>query len=551
MNTYWIKNKIFVLTGSDDLTKEMYTQIINDAEGKVYSKVLDKVNYVIWNPDFDHETKKLITAQELNARDGELITIITEKEFEAILRGESIELSTKQTSNTHKFVKEFNTKTQTDKVEEYISTHDLKERITQEYLLELLEVYWEQSIRKPLEWCNKIIESDGYYIDLYLYAAQYFSRIGDYELTKQFLEKFQNDIIDGKPLSGLHYGAYGALKEIDYLYRKNNSYLDKPYWPAKPYRRKEICEIYDEKGIEHAEPTYGTSRVTHKTKIRGKLTYNDSIKAISEEEIAVRKQADYDEYYEKYIAPDYLSNSDNKYTRATSKFGLNVEGLSDGGLKILFDNGLINGLADIYRLKDQKDYIIENKIFTLKKIDTILEAIEKSRKVPDINLLYALQIPGISLERCKNILEKYSYEEIFEMAKETDDIAEFADIEDISIDKSSKIIFWFKDENNIKMLDELLTEITVIEISKEEKGKKCEGLSFVVTGAVYNFKNRKELTDYIESEGGKTGSTVNKDTSYLINNDIESNSSKNKKAKALNIPIISEAVFLEMFGKKD
>lgn len=106
-----------------------------------------------------------------------------------------------------------------------------------------------------------------------------------------------------------------------------------------------------------------------------------------------------------------------------------------------------------------------------------------------------------------------------------------------------------RDENNYTQLQHLLQELTIKQTTTEIKGKSCKGLTFVITGDVHHYKNRNELKAYIESEGGKVTGSVSKNTNYLINNDTESISNKNKKAKELNIPIISEDDFISLFNK--
>ena len=121
-------------------------------------------------------------------------------------------------------------------------------------------------------------------------------------------------------------------------------------------------------------------------------------------------------------------------------------------------------------------------------------------------------------------------------------------IEGMGTEKSKAIYKWFKDSTNMDMVKEFMSMLTIKDIKKETNTSgKCFGYTFVVTGNVYKFKNRDELKAYIESEGGKVAGSVSNKTSFLINNDITSNSGKNKKAKELNIPIITEDEFINKF----
>lgn len=125
----------------------------------------------------------------------------------------------------------------------------------------------------------------------------------------------------------------------------------------------------------------------------------------------------------------------------------------------------------------------------------------------------------------------------------------FDDIDGIGPERSKSVINWYGEKNK-KLLQKLLKEINVenIEPSGEKHGS-CANLTFVITGDVHIFKNRNEFKDYVASQGGKVTGSVSAKTDYLVNNDIDSVSSKNKKAKALGIEIITEDTFAEKFGK--
>lgn len=127
------------------------------------------------------------------------------------------------------------------------------------------------------------------------------------------------------------------------------------------------------------------------------------------------------------------------------------------------------------------------------------------------------------------------------------DSAEFSNIAGIGPEKSASFIAWIQAEENIKRLDNLLVELKITQPVVKEIGTRCNGLTFVVTGDVHHYKNRNELKAYIESQGGKVTGSVSKSTNYLINNDVNSTSEKNKKARQFEIPIISENEFVEKF----
>ena len=127
---------------------------------------------------------------------------------------------------------------------------------------------------------------------------------------------------------------------------------------------------------------------------------------------------------------------------------------------------------------------------------------------------------------------------------------DFEDIVGIGLEKSNSILLWYQKKENRMMLEHLLQEIQVEKVEvKDTSAGSCVGQTFVITGDVHQFKNRNEFKAYVEAQGGKVTGSVSKKTTYLVNNDLESASSKNKKAKELGIPIISEYTFVEMFGR--
>ena len=181
----------------------------------------------------------------------------------------------------------------------------------------------------------------------------------------------------------------------------------------------------------------------------------------------------------------------------------------------------------------------------------MMRSIEKSRTVEAQRLLYALTIPMCGIDVCKRLLSAYPLEELISIASETTDTSYFAHIPGIGPEKSASFIRWFNDRKNQETVARLLGQLTVTQTAVQPAGKKCEGLTFVITGDVHHYKNRNELKAYIESQGGRVAGSVSGSTSFLINNDITSNSGKNKKAKDLGIEIISEDTFIERYAQQD
>ena len=164
-----------------------------------------------------------------------------------------------------------------------------------------------------------------------------------------------------------------------------------------------------------------------------------------------------------------------------------------------------------------------------------------------MNFIYALCIPLIGIDAGKKMIAAYGTDGFFERLKEA---SGFETVEGIGPEKSNSILQWYQNENNRMLLEKLLTELQIEKVEeKNTSGGRCNGMTFVVTGDVNIFKNRDELKAYVESQNGNVTGSVSKKTQYLINNDLESASSKNKKAKELGVPIISEEQFVEMFGR--
>ena len=240
-----------------------------------------------------------------------------------------------------------------------------------------------------------------------------------------------------------------------------------------------------------------------------------------------------------------------KFTRFVSKEGLNIDGISEQTVWKFINEGFICEYADFYKLKEHAFAISTFEGFGRKSVNNLLESIEKSRHTDGKHLLYALNIPLCGGDVAKKLIATYPTKELIEKARLSMFDDEFASIDGIGPEKSARFIQWFHDDTNFAQVQHLLSYLEIKEQEPVEKGTQCDGLTFVVTGDVHHFKNRNELKAYIESQGGKVTGSVSKSTRYLINNDATSQSSKNKKAHELNIPIITEEEFIQMFGKEE
>lgn len=221
---------------------------------------------------------------------------------------------------------------------------------------------------------------------------------------------------------------------------------------------------------------------------------------------------------------------------------MNIEGVSIATIETFLSKGFIKEYADLYKLDRYKKEIIELDGFGDKSYQNIIDAIDKSRDTECFRVINSLGIAGIGTANAK-ILSRHFDNDINSVINAKLD--ELQNIKDIGPVLAKSIVDYFENNHNKKMLDDLLKEI---KIKREDKNNNnpLDNLTFVITGSLNNFNNRDELVKVIEDNGGKTATSVSKNTNYLINNDVMSNSSKNKKAKELGVKIISEDDFIKM-----
>ena len=231
------------------------------------------------------------------------------------------------------------------------------------------------------------------------------------------------------------------------------------------------------------------------------------------------------------------------FVHFVSRDAMNIEGLSESTLEKFINADTLVDFADIYSLSKHKDTLVGLEGFGEKSFENLMSAIEKSRNVGLPNFIYALGIENVGLSNAKLLCKYYSHDIDKILAAKAEEL--------VGIDGFGEIIAqsaenYFKDEKHIALIEKLRKELT-FDIPKASEGElPLKDKIFVITGDVHHFKNRKELQAKIEELGGKATGSVSAKTSYLINNDITSNSSKNKKAKELGVPIISEEDFLEL-----
>lgn len=246
--------------------------------------------------------------------------------------------------------------------------------------------------------------------------------------------------------------------------------------------------------------------------------------------------------------PDCAAKKLKKFTRFVSKGGADIDGISEATLSRFINEGWIHNNGDIYRLVEHRDEIAQLDGFGDKSADNIVASIEKAKTIDDIKLIYALNITLVGVDVARKLLNAKDIESLIQEASTTEDESCFSIIDGIGTEKSSAFVRWFHDEQNVIDYKDLIQYLKIQKTATEAVDDKCKGLTFVVTGDVHHYQNRNELKAYIEAHGGKVTGSVSKSTNYLINNDVTSTSSKNTKAKSLNIPIISEDEFIERFG---
>ena len=224
-----------------------------------------------------------------------------------------------------------------------------------------------------------------------------------------------------------------------------------------------------------------------------------------------------------------------------SKNCMDIEGISTQTIEKFINLGIIKEYADLYKLEKHKNLIMSLDGFGEKSYNNIYNAIEKRRVVDCFRVINSLGILGIGPANAKVISKYFNFDiEKIRIAN----VDDFCKIDTIGPILAESIYSFFKDLHNKKIVDNLLKEITIIRGNKNSN--ILENKIFVITGSLIEYKNRDELVLEIEKYGGKVSQSVSSKTSYLINNDINSNSTKNKMAKKLNIEIINEKKFKEM-----
>ena len=242
--------------------------------------------------------------------------------------------------------------------------------------------------------------------------------------------------------------------------------------------------------------------------------------------------------------PECAAKKIKSFTLFVSRDALNMEGLSEATLEKFISMGLIHEYADLFHLTEHRDAIVDMEGFGEKSYANLVDSIEKARNTTLPRLIYGLGIANIGLVNAKMLCRHFDYDlDALQSAKEE----ELSDIEGVGDVIAGAFVSYMNNPANKDKIDHLLPELHLEKPESSTENQNLAGLSFVVTGTLNSFENRNALKEEIEKRGGKVTGSVTSKTECLINNDVTSSSSKNKKAKELNVPILSEEDFLQKY----
>lgn len=242
------------------------------------------------------------------------------------------------------------------------------------------------------------------------------------------------------------------------------------------------------------------------------------------------------------LNPECSAKQIKGFSHFVSRNAMNMDGLSDATLEKFIAHGFIRRLPDIFHLDRYRQEIVTLEGFGEKSYENIIQSVDTARHVTLPKFIYSLGIGGIGLANAKVIAAHFrqDFEKIMEASVE-----ELDAIEGIGDVLAASFYDYFHNPDKRRLVEELLKEITFAE-EEQVENRTLEGKVFVITGSVEHFANRNELKEHIEKLGGKVTGSVSKNTDYLINNDVHSGSSKNKKAAELGIPILSEEDYIRL-----
>lgn len=241
--------------------------------------------------------------------------------------------------------------------------------------------------------------------------------------------------------------------------------------------------------------------------------------------------------------PECQAKQLKSYALFVSRDALNIDGLSEATLEKFIARGFIHDFADLFHLEQHREEICEMDGFGEKSYNNLIASVEKARETTLPRLIYGLGIANIGLANAKLICKEIGHNPERVMDLTAEDLAAIDGIGDVI---AGNYVAYFADAEHRELFEKLLKEVKLPEEQEDVGEQTFAGMNFVITGSVEHFANRNEVKALIESKGGKVTGSVTSKTNYLINNNVESTSSKNKKAKDLGIPIITEEDFLRM-----
>lgn len=244
------------------------------------------------------------------------------------------------------------------------------------------------------------------------------------------------------------------------------------------------------------------------------------------------------------INPECAAKKIKSFTLFVSRDAMNIEGLSEATLEKFIAKGFIHDFADLFHLSAHKDEIVEMEGFGEKSYANLMESIERARKTTLPKVIYSLGIANIGLVNAKMLCRQYDYRLDALLSADEEELSAIDGVGEVI---AAAFVDYMKKEENRTRLDALLEELEIEAPKIQEGSQNLSSMSFVVTGSLNHYASRNELKEEIEKRGGKVTGSVTGKTVCLINNDVTSASSKNKKAKELQVPIMSEEDFIQKY----
>lgn len=243
--------------------------------------------------------------------------------------------------------------------------------------------------------------------------------------------------------------------------------------------------------------------------------------------------------------PECPAKKIKSFSHFVSRDAMNLDGMSEATIEKLMNQGMVHELADLFRLDRYRDQIVEMDGFGEKSYQKMIAAAERARHTDVVRFVYSLGIPNVGLSNARLICQAFGQDFARIRQADTETLTEIAGVGPVI---AEAFVAFFKNPQVQETVAHLLEQVTLEAPQTDEIQQDMAGMTFVITGSLEHFANRNEMKALIESRGGKVTGSVSAKTNYLINNDAASNSTKNRKAKELGIPILTEDQFIDMYG---